>query len=201
MVLQTIQVSVRIMMMQISNWFYKISTGRVTLATLVIFILFTSLVLPKQSSSVDPSADNIGSPDLSFIYTVDDLYQMAEAYGGNGRTAYIRTRFSFDVIWPIVYGIFLVTTLSWLFDRVFNPGSGWRRLNLIPVFGLILDFLENSSTSLVMFRYPNQTPIIDWLAPIFTSTKWVFVGGSFILLTFGIGLLIYKRFQKHQNMG
>ncbi len=35
--------------MQISNWLRRVSTGLITLLGLVIFILFTALVLPKQA--------------------------------------------------------------------------------------------------------------------------------------------------------
>jgi len=58
--------------------------------------------------------------------------------------------------------------------------------NLVPILGMIFDYLENSSTSLVMLRYPARTPLVDFLAPLFTAIKWVFVGGSFVLLLIGM---------------
>ena len=179
-------------MTQISDWFHKISTGWVALAGLVIFVLFTTLVLPGQASQADSSSEDIGSPDLSFTYSVEDLYKMAQAYGEDGRAAYIRVRFSFDVAWPLVYGFFLITTISWLYARSFKSDNLWQRANLAPFLGVIFDFMENISTSLVMYRYPAKTPMIDWLAPIFTATKWVFVGGSFIFLLVGIVAGIWK---------
>jgi flagellar biogenesis protein FliO len=39
-----------------------------------------------------------------------------------------------------------------------------------------------------MIRYPDRTPIIDILAPVFTLVKWVFVAGSFVLLLAAIGV-------------
>jgi hypothetical protein len=56
------------------------------------------------------------------------------------------------------------------------------------MFGAAFDYLENLSTSLVMIRYPDRTPIIDILAPVFTLVKWVFVAGSFVLLLAAIGV-------------
>jgi len=38
-----------------------------------------------------------------------------------------------------------------------------------------------------MARYPTHSPGVDFLAPIFTSIKWILVGGSFVLLVIGIG--------------
>ncbi|MCU0510006.1 MAG: hypothetical protein MUC34_16810, partial [Anaerolineae bacterium] len=46
----------------------------------------------------------------------------------------------------------------------------------------LFDYLENICASIVMARYPAQTPVVDLLATIFTPIKWVFVVGSFVVL-------------------
>ena len=66
------------------------------MVAVIIFLLFTVLVLPNQTRSASTGED-IGSPDLSIYYSADDLYRMAEAYGADGRLEYIRVRFTFDV--------------------------------------------------------------------------------------------------------
>jgi len=176
------------MLKRISIWLSKISTGWVVLVSLVIFILFAALVLPGQSAGSQSQREAIGSPDLSIYYSAADLYRMADAYGELGRAAYIQARFTFDLIWPLVYTFFLATTISWLFQRAIPAKSILQRANLMPMLGMVFDFLENISTSLVMWRYPAQTPIVDWLAGIFTALKWALIGGSFIML--GVGLVI-----------
>jgi hypothetical protein len=186
-------------MKQLSDWLRKISTGWVTLAGLVIFVLFTALVLPGQSSQADSSVEDVGSPDLSFTYSVGDLYKMAEAYGEVGRVAYIRARLTFDVVWPLVYGLFLVTSISWLFVRGFKKDGSLQLVNLAPVFGVLLDYLENLSTSLVMYRYPAKTMAVDFLAPIFTAVKWIFVSGSFAILLVGLVAWILSFFRKSRD--
>jgi hypothetical protein len=183
---------------RVSSWLCRISTGWAALAALVVFALFVAFVLPNQSAQESPEAAEAGSPDLSLWYTPADLYRMAEAYGPAGRQAYIRARFTFDVAWPIVYGAFLVTAISWLYARAFRPddiwsaASFWPTANLAPVMGVLLDVLENLSTSLVMARYPARTPGIDALAPVFTLVKWIFVGGSFVLLLVGLVAAIWR---------
>ena len=183
-------------MKRISDWLNKVSSGWVTMAAVIIFVLFTALVLPGQSARSSEQAGGERSPDLSLYYSADDLYQMAEEYGEAGREAYIRARFTFDIAWPLVYTFFLVTTISWICTRTFPPESMWRRANLAPIFGMIFDFLENLSTSLVMYRFPERTPVVDSLATVFTTLKWVFVAGSFVLLIVGIVIGLwgwYKR--------
>jgi hypothetical protein len=168
-------------MPKISKWLQDISTGWIAFVALVIFLVFSATVLPRQAAKADESSGG-GSPDMSFTYTTVELYTMAEAFGEGGRKAYIQARFTFDFIFPLVYTSFLATSISWVSWRAYDQHSKWQMSNLAPVLGMVFDYLENASTSLVMARFPNQTPIVDWLAPIFTSFKWIFVGGSFVLL-------------------
>ena len=183
-------------MKRISDWLNKISGGWVALTAMIVFILFSALVLPGQSTRSAEQGGGGRSPDLSLYYSADDLYQMAQDYGEAGREEYIRARFTFDLVWPLVYTFFLATTISWVYSRTFPPESWWRRANLAPIMAMIFDYLENLSTSLVMFRYPEQTPGVDSVAAVFTFLKWFFVAGSFVLLLAGVVIGLwgwYKR--------
>ncbi len=173
-----------------SDWLYRISNGWIVLGALLVFTLFTILVLPGQSASAEAFSVDTGSSDLSFYYSPDELYRMAEFYGQAGRDAYIRARFTFDLVWPVVYTLFLTTSISWIYARAFPPNFKFWWVNLLPLLGMGFDYLENISTSLVMFRYPQQTPLVDFLAPIFTMFKWVLITGSFFILILGVLILI-----------
>jgi len=180
------------MLRKLSDVLRKASTGWVTLVATLIFFLFVALVAPGQAQKAEEVSGEAGTPDLSFFYTPDDLYHMAESYGEQGRQDYVRARFTFDLAFPLVYTFFLVTAISWLFGRAFPPGSRWQYANLAPLAAILLDFGENITTSLVMARYPAQTPIIAALAPVFTATKWVMVGASILLLIIGLAAVIGK---------
>lgn len=176
---------------RVSDWLHRVSTGWVVLAALAIFLLFSALVLPGQAARSEAETGDTGSPDMSLFYTAKTLYRWAEAYGLEGRQSYIEARLTFDVIWPLVYAAFLSTAISWLYGKAFRKGSWWQRLNLVPVLGALLDYLENMSTSLVMWRYPSRTLLVDMLAPAFTLAKWILVAGSFLLLALGVGIRIW----------
>jgi len=185
---------------KISNWLQRSSPGWVALLALVIFLLFTALVLPAQSSKAAGQAGETGTPDLSLWYTPGDLNRMAESYGEAGRQEYVRSRFTFDLTWPLVYTFFLVTAISWLFGRGFPPGSPWQLANLAPLAAMLLDFFENISTSLVMLAYPQPIPLIAWLAPIFTLLKWILVASSFVLLLIGVGAATLAGIRKRRKI-
>lgn len=180
----------------ISNWLRRVSTGWVALAGLLVFLLFGTLVLPQQAAQAAQETGGADSPDTLFFYTPGDLYRMAESYGAQGRQAYVRARFTFDLVWPLVYTLFLVTAVSWVVSRAFAPASRWQRANLAPLLGALFDYLENVSTSLVMLRYPAQTAVVDQLAPLFTALKWSFLGVSFILLFGGIVVAAWRRIRQ-----
>ena len=186
------------MLKKLSFSFQKFSTGPVTLIALIIFLLFTALVLPAQSSKADEINGGAATPDLSLFYTPNELYQMAESYGPDGRAAYIHVRWTFDVAWPLVYTFFLVASISWLFGKGFPVESRWQFANLVPVLTALLDFLENASTSLVMARYPLSTPVVVTFAPFFTFFKWIFVSVSFVLLLVGLALTISRGMKRNQ---
>ena len=149
------------MLPRLSSFFHRISSGSVTLAALVIFSLFVGLILPDQSAQMETITHGAGSPDTSFFYSKDDLYRMADAYGEAGRAAYVRVRFTFDLIWPLVYLFFLGTSLSWSLARALPEGNRWRMLNLFAVFGWLFDMLENIAASVVMLNYPSHTVVLD----------------------------------------
>jgi hypothetical protein len=168
----------------LSRWLVRVSTGWVSLAAALVFVLFVALVLPAQVPVTGPGGAEVGSPDLSFWYTPDELYEIAEDYGEQGREQYIRARVTFDVVWPLVYVVFLATTLSWAGSKI--GGRFWPRVNLLPIAAGVFDYLENVSTVVVMSRYPERSPVVEWLAPLFTVSKWTLLSASFVLLAVGL---------------
>ena len=181
-------------MKRLSNWLYAFSGGKLALGALAVFLLFGALVLPGQSALAAQYSGGLGSPDTSLPYSSQDLNAMAEAYGEAGREAYIRARFTFDLAFPLVYTFFFITSTSWLLGRTLPPASPWRLLNLLPLAAMLLDFLENTATTVVMARFPQPAPIAALLAPPFSLLKWVLVGASFLLLMgAGIAYLIHRK--------
>ncbi len=186
---------------KISERLYRFSNGWVALIGLLVFAGFIGLVLPAQAIQAEAYTEGIGSPDGSFFYNAERLYRMAEAYGPEGRAAYIRARFTFDLIWPLAYLLFFATGISWVYAKAFAPGSPWRLLNLFPLLGAIFDYLENLGAATVMARYPAPTPLVDVITPIFTSIKWFFVNGSFVVLGLGICVALWVWLARKRQSG
>lgn len=179
-------------MRALSDWLVRVSTGWLALAAVVGFLLFTALVLPAQPRIETTPGTQVSSPDLSFWYSAEDLYRTAEAYGADGREAYVRQRVTFDVVWPLVYVAFLGVTLSWVAGRLAGGARLWQRANLLPVAAGLFDYLENACTVTVMLRYPARAPIVGALAPVMSATKWTLLAASFVLLFAGTALVVWR---------
>ena len=162
--------------------------GWMAIGAVVLFALFTAIVLPVQAEAGAFYTVRYAAPDTSVWYFPDDLYAAAEAWGRDGRAAYVHARVTFDVIWPMVYGTLLLTTLAWVWARGTASGSRWRGVALLPVVAVTLDYAENICTATVMARYPGRTPVLAELAPLLTAGKWLTLSASFMLL--GVGVII-----------
>ena len=181
------------MLHQLSSILIRTSTGKVALLSVLVFLAFGALVLPREAVRAERVSGGAGSPDTTLLYSRDELYTLAEEYGPVGRSAYVRARYTFDIAFPLVYGFFLATTISWFLAKVTGAGSRLRMINLIPVLGVLFDFLENLSTSIVMLRYPQETDPVAALAPIISLVKWIFVYGSFVVLGVLVLIWVIKR--------
>ena len=142
------------MLNKLSSWLRKKSTGWLVIGSLIIMLLFTILVLPSQAEVSRESTGSTTSPDTSLYYSPEDLYKIAEIYGPDGRQAYIYARWTFDLIFPLVYVSFLAIGLSWFSKQLNTSSKIWNLVNLIPLLSGLLDYLENSAPSLVMYLYP-----------------------------------------------
>ena len=168
----------------------KVSDKRVFALSTLIFII-TLAILPSLQDTVMEDGGS-ESPDLSFYYSTEELYRMAENYGAEGRLNYIRMRFTFDLVFPLIYGGFLFSGINWLFDPESQESRRWK-MNRLPLFGVLFDYLENIATSVVMWRYPEKTPILDTAATMFTPVKWIIIAICFILILWGLIRLLTKK--------
>lgn len=176
------------MLNKLSSECYRVLNLKVLITATVLFILFIFLALPQVAEHSRTILGSDRSPDMSFIYSVEDIYSMAEAYGTEGRMYYIKLRYTFDLVWPMVYLLFLVAYLTIAF-RPLDISMSWKMLNLLPFGAVVFDFMENIAVSIVMYRYPLRSPGIAELASIFTFLKWSLIGASFCALVVGMGIL------------
>ena len=168
---------------QISKKLTDVSSTKLAVFSFFLFLLFMLVVLPSLASKAVELFAGLGSPDLLFHYDREKLYAMASAYNQLGRSGYIETRLQYDLVWPVVYTLFLVTSISWFCRRITSVQSKLRYCNLVPIVALVFDFFENTSVSIVMYQFPEKTVLFSNMASFSTTLKWIFVYASFLVLT------------------
>jgi hypothetical protein len=152
--------------------------------SLVLFVGFLGIVLPAEAQRTVEATGAEETPDTWYLYTAGDIERLAGEYGEEGRAHYIRSRFTFDIVWPLVYGFFLQASLV-LASRRTVLGRLPVPLLLLPSAAVVFDLLENAAASIVMARYPEPAAIAAHAAPVFTFTKWNLVYASFGLVAIG----------------
>lgn len=118
----------------------------------------------------------------SFFYTAEWLNTLASQLGDEGRRFYIISRLRFDFLWPVAFTFFFFNVLALLYKDM----RLIRYLLLLPIFGLIFDYLENVSVSVVFAMYPRTLVALSHLAGIFTMFKWTAIYTTFIVIVVGI---------------
>lgn len=150
------------------------------LCSTLLFAFFIAVILPDQSAQA--IANGLSeSIDTSWFYNAASLYRIAESYGESGRAFYIQQRWTFDLVWPVVYFLFIFS-LSSLFYKSIGLSKMNRWILSFSWFAIFFDYIENTLVTIVMLNYPNPTPLIADFAGTFTSLKWIFLGMSFIVL-------------------
>lgn len=149
--------------------------------SLLIFMSFIIFILPQEAAK-SKALGLTDSIDTSFYYTSSDLYRTAENYGEQGRAFYIRQRFTFDLIWPIVYTQFLLVSSVYFYKKTRLLKASW--LLYVSLIAAGFDYLENIMTSTVLYRYPLMTPLISDTAGIMTMMKWSTLTSAFFILIY-----------------
>lgn len=175
------------MLQKLIDQSYRKVNGFIVILSLIIFLLFILFILPNEAERSDEYYGNTSVPDSMYFYSGEDLYNIARDLGPEGRAYYIRSRFTFDIIWPLVYGFFLWAGIVYFSRKMKNPIVPY--LLLLPIIGVLFDYLENAGASWVMYQYPDEVPLLSPIVPFFTLAKWISIIASFIFL---VVLILYK---------
>jgi len=161
--------------------------------TSIVFTVFIVLVLPYVSSLTEEMTHSTFSPDTGFFYSIEDFNQAMIQYGQTGRNFYILMRWTFDVIWPMVYFTFFTTILFHLSSKHIKNQN---YIILVPIAAVIMDLLENLLASINVGIFPNQAVFLLRMLQVFSMLKWISIG---LILIAIIYLLILYSIQKTKN--
>ncbi|MCK8061145.1 MULTISPECIES: hypothetical protein [unclassified Fusibacter] len=165
------------------NWWVVIFSS-------LVFAVFIALVLPWVSAYTKEAVGGLGGPDTSFFYSGSELFDFAESYGQEGRRTYVILRWTFDLVWPLVYMLFL---LSFTVQLVKGLKVRWLyHLYWLPIAATAFDYLENLLATLVMLLFPVWWLWLGTLTSIASTLKWGTLSLAFLVLTVLILMRVLK---------
>ncbi len=164
----------------------KISTKQVVFFT-IVFILFTALVLPFVAAETTRLIGVSESPDTSFSFNVEKIFSIIDSYGASGRRIYVIVRWTFDIVWPLIYTLFLGSSIAYLARRS-SCRFTYKPLYFV-LLAVLFDLLENINATILMLIHPKEPSFIAYLLIFSSIIKWMLIGLSFLIL-----MLMFVRF-------
>lgn len=157
-----------------------------------LFLIYLFFILPNEAQRSDLITGGLASPDTKFFYSSDFLFDLISDYTHEARRDYVTAKIRFDILWPLVYGIWLTSLLGLITKGIVRL----RFLPWLPLIAVIMDYLENVIISIAMLTFPAISWIILYTAPVLTALKWLTLSGSILLSILLSGYLLMNRIRK-----
>lgn len=180
----------------ISKKFHAWAKGWLVIVLMLLDMFFMGFVMPLIGGLMK-SGTGLEQPlDLMFFSSPEKTFAMIERYGEFGRPFYRNVELTVDIIYPIIYTLAFGLLISWLFQRGFKSDSKMQKLNVFPIGAWFFDLLENLGIVTMLSMWPSQPSVLAWLTTIITMIKWVFAGGSMVLIVVGLVMAAKNGFRK-----
>jgi len=157
---------------------------------IITFILFMiSMRLMRFYANSLPESNKL-ILDLRFGYNTDNVNNFLLELSEDGRNYYVNTFHFVDTFYPIIYCMFYLTVLSYLIKKCF-PKT--KILLVLPVAGMICDFIENILLNYIVKNHDNIMENIVNVSSIFTVVKFIMIYTSLALSILFLIVIIIKR--------
>ena len=168
----------------ISNFFNKNATWASILILLGLIIIFNLLIFPFAYKT----SQNIIPLDLQFTYSSEKAYNTLAKYSDEGLKEYVIAELTVDLIFPIVYALFLSFILFKLTKK--------SMLSLFPLLIILSDYAENIGIAAIIHYLPHKLPMIVALTSLFTSLKWILIAISILLILVALAAKLYNHMKE-----
>ncbi|KAJ3090448.1 hypothetical protein HK102_003700 [Quaeritorhiza haematococci] len=140
------------------------------MATFYLFHLIEldikAAALAEASPSLAASLADLKHLDLHFLFTPDTAYQVARDLGSAGRSLYLSQFSPVDAVFPLIYGMFMSSALSILYETRFGT---WVRF--VPLVTIFADYIENTCIATVLAAYPNRKDVAGLVGGLANAVK------------------------------
>lgn len=161
----------------------------IAISVLVVFLI---LVLPLVSGFLMRKLNTPIIPDTMIFYSPTILNNLAEVYLEEGIKAFILSKYTFDIIWPLAY----LFSLTVIIGHLYNLLKQFSQALWFPLIAFLSDIAENILLVVFFSRYPASSGILGYIASGFTALKWVMIALCLVFILMFIGRIRKNRLQK-----
>ena len=184
------------MLDRLSAMLHRFAKGWLVFILFLLDMFFNIIVMPMAEALMKFDGGGPGPLDLRFFTSPAKMFEIIDQYGEYNRIFYRNVELTADILYPIVYTLFFSLLISWLFQRGFDPASPLQKWNVLPFGAWLFDLLENIGIVTLLSIYPSTPVALALLTTLLTMVKWIFAGGSMLLLVIGLVMAAKNRFKK-----
>lgn len=168
------------------------STRRNLLITLVVAALSVSLMGYLTQTLVYDDYGEANMPDTNIGYTYEQIMEAFDSLGSEGLGVWSQVHL-LDLIFPLGYGLAMAIGTAMESRMVFPDRLQMRNLALIPLIGVVADYVENVLVASQIAAYPEVSELVVAVASIVTTAKWVFIYVGFLVILILLFAVVHIR--------
>jgi hypothetical protein len=184
------------MLSKLSSLFHTWAKGWLIAVVFAALVIFLAITLPYAQAAL---GDTEGLDYSKYFYTPDEAFATVASYDTTERAALRTYYLTGEIVNPILLNLLPILLISWLFQRGFKLESKLQKLNVTPVGAVIFDLLENTCIVIMLSVYPARPTLVAWLSTLGTTTKYLFLYTSWLLVLVGLVKAGMNRFRKQST--
>jgi|GEM_PF-3639214 hypothetical protein len=178
----------------------KIGSLRNLITITIIFFLFGIIFLsgftPIEKMICKGLPENAQILDFEYGYSVDKAYDILDRLNIEGRNTYFRNILTVDMVFPVLYGIFLLVLISFLLNKINTHKKIFLCLIYLPFIISFFDILENILISILLINFPTKLIILSNIASIFTIIKFSATIFVIVIIVYLLIFLFFRSIKK-----
>jgi len=157
-----------------------LSRPRALATCAALFAAFLAFGFPAMGAAFDASTPEGGAFDTVFFYSPAEAARKAASYGAEEAAAAIRVHWTYDLAFPLAYGLFCASAWAFGLRSLAVAGSPPRwGFVMVPIAAALFDLGENAAVSALLASRSGAVGPADVLASALTIAKWVSVVPAF----------------------
>ncbi len=166
-----------------------------------LFAIMALVIMPAAVNDLKMDSGGLAPLDVEWHYGPQTAMDRVKAYGESGRERYLFIALTADLVYPLVYALFLCLLSARMWQGMQRGLSShtvlpnWTScLVMLPLLISLFDLLENAAIIQLLYTYPEEHVAVAQAAGIFTTFKWICAGMTGLLLAILALLWVVQRF-------